>query len=58
MTVIGVMPKDFRLFMPPDAAVPDDLDAWTLLPFAALPRQPRGQQYLRVVGRMVITGPA
>ena len=50
-TVIGVMPRSFRLLMPPDASVPDDLQAW--LPFsAAITRGPRGQQYLRVVGRM------
>lgn len=50
-TVIGVMPRSFRLLMPPDASVPDDLQAW--LPFAeAMTRGPRGQQYLRVVGRM------
>jgi predicted permease len=51
-TVIGVMPADFRLLMPPDAAVPDDLQAWVLLNPQALTRAPRGQQYLRVVGRM------
>jgi putative ABC transport system permease protein len=50
--VIGVMPADFRLLMPPDAAVPDDLQAWVLLNPQALTRAPRGQQYLRVVGRM------
>ena len=50
-TVVGVMPRSFRLLMPPDASVPDDLQAW--LPFAdAITRGPRGQQYLRVVGRM------
>jgi predicted permease len=49
--VVGVMPKTFRLLMPPDASVPDDLQAW--LPFAdAITRGPRGQQYLRVVGRL------
>ena len=50
-TVVGVMPSDFRLLMPPDAAVPDDLDAWQLLDHA-LPEFPRGQRFLRVVGRM------
>ena len=50
-TVVGVMPADFRLLMPPDAAVPDDLDAWQLLD-RALPEFPRGQRFLRVVGRM------
>ena len=50
-TVIGVMPRRFRLLMPPDAAVPDDLQAWVPFPDAIV-RGPRGQQYLRVVGRM------
>jgi len=50
-TVVGVMPKSFRLLLPPDSSVPDDLQAWQ--PFGSgLTRGPRGQQYLRVVGRM------
>jgi predicted permease len=52
MTVVGVMPEGFRLFMPPDASVPDDLQAWLLLNPGALTNGPRGQHYLRVVGRM------
>jgi aerobic-type carbon monoxide dehydrogenase small subunit (CoxS/CutS family) len=51
-TVLGVLPADFRLLMPPDAAVPDDLQAFVLLNPQALVRAPRGQQFLRVVGRM------
>jgi predicted permease len=50
-TVIGVMPRGFRLLMPPDASVPDDLQAWLLLP-SSHTVWPRGQQFLRVVGRM------
>jgi predicted permease len=50
-TVVGVMPVDFRLLMPPDAAVPDDLEAWLPLN-RRFPDGPRGQRYLRVVGRM------
>jgi len=50
-TVVGVMPADFRLMLPPDSAVPDDLQAWQ--PFGPnLEHGPRGQQFLRVVGRM------
>jgi predicted permease len=51
MTVVGVMPDAFRLLLPPDAAVPDDLDGWIPLNrrFAG---GPRGQRYLRVIGRM------
>ena len=50
-TVVGVMAADFRLLMPPDAAVPDDLEAFQLLE-RSLPEYPRGQRFLRVVGRM------
>jgi predicted permease len=50
-TVIGVMPSDFRLLMPPDASVPDDLEAWLLFD-RNLPEAPRGQRFLRVIGRM------
>ena len=51
-TVIGVMPQSFRLWMPPDSAVPADLQAWR--PFArTIYEGPRGQQFLRVVGRLL-----
>jgi putative ABC transport system permease protein len=50
-TVVGVMPRDFRLLLPPDASVPDHLQAW--LPFwPGMEEGPRGQQFLRVIGRM------
>jgi predicted permease len=49
--VIGVMPEHFRLLLPPDAAVPDRLQAWQ--PFGdGLVHSPRGQLFLRVIGRM------
>jgi predicted permease len=49
--VAGVMPADFELLFPADAAVPPDLQAW--IPGASrLASLPRGQQYLRVVGRL------
>jgi len=51
LTVVGVMPIGFRLMMPPDAAVPDDLEAWLPLN-RRFPEGPRGQRFLRVVGRM------
>jgi predicted permease len=50
-TVIGVMPENFRLLLPPDSAIPDDQQAWLLLGRNSL-RWPRQQQFLRVVGRM------
>jgi predicted permease len=50
-TVVGVMPAGFRLLMPPDSSVPDHLEAW--VPFnRQMPQGPRGQMFLRVVGRM------
>ena len=49
--VVGVMPADFVLWFPSDSAIPSDLQAW--VPGSArLPQDPRGQQYLRVVGRL------
>ena len=50
-TVVGVMPPGFRPMMPPDASVPDDLQAWLLL-HSSFTTWPRGQRFLRVVGRM------
>jgi predicted permease len=45
------MPEGLRLWMPRDASVPDDLEAWR--PFERTIFQfPRGQQFLRVIGRM------
>jgi putative ABC transport system permease protein len=50
-TVIGVMPRTFRLLLPPDSSVPDHLQVWQ--PFwPDLERGPRGNLFLRVVGRM------
>ena len=50
-TVIGVMPAHFRLMLPQDSSVPDQLQAWLLLD-SSYTRWARGQQFLRVVGRM------
>jgi putative ABC transport system permease protein len=30
--VIGVLPRDFRLYLPPDAGMPSNIDAWGILP--------------------------
>ena len=51
-TVIGVMPESFRLLMAPDSSVPDDLDAWLLFDGRRIPTAPRGQRFLRVIGRI------
>jgi putative ABC transport system permease protein len=50
-TVIGVMPRSFSLLLPVDSSVPDHLQVWQ--PFwPDLERGPRGNLFLRVVGRM------
>ena len=49
--VIGVMPSSFRLLLPPDAAVPDRLQAWQ--PFwSDFDGGVREAQFLRVIGRL------
>lgn len=50
-TVVGILPRDFRLIFPPDASIPPDIRAW--IPFPDdLSRLPRDLNYIRVVGRM------
>ncbi len=50
-TIVGVLPRDFRLLLPPDAAVPDHLQAFA--PFwPDLENGPRRNLFLRVIGRM------
>lgn len=50
-TVVGVMPAEFKVLLPPDAGVPDDLEAWQLLNRNVVHGQ-RGRMFLRVVGRL------
>ena len=50
-TVIGVMPQAFRLLLPLDSAVPDRLQVWQPV-WPQFEQGPRGNQFLRVVGRM------
>jgi putative ABC transport system permease protein len=50
-TVIGVMPRTFRLLLPQDSSVPDRLQVWQ--PFwHGVDESPRGHLFMRVVGRM------
>jgi predicted permease len=49
--VIGVLPASFRLLLPPDAGTPDTIEAYRLLGPRLL-NAPRGQRFLRVLGRM------
>ncbi len=51
VTVAGVLPKGFRLFLPPDASTPDRLQVFA--PFwSGLENGPRRNLFLRVVGRL------
>jgi putative ABC transport system permease protein len=49
--VLGVLPSSFRLRLPAGAGIPDSIEAYQLFG-EDLSRAPRGQQFLRVVGRM------
>jgi predicted permease len=50
-TIVGVLPEESRLLLPPDAAVPDHLQAFA--PFwTDLENGPRRNLFLRVIGRM------
>ena len=51
MTIVGVLPRDFRLYLPPDAAMPRNIDVWSPLP-AGLNQGTRDQQWLTVIGRL------
>jgi predicted permease len=49
--VVGVLPKEFRLLLPPDASVPDRLQAFT--PFwPHVEEGPRRNLFMRVVARL------
>ena len=50
-TVVGVMGREFRLLVPPDAGMPSDIDAWTPFRFD-LAAGARDNQWLRVIGRL------
>lgn len=51
LTVIGVMPRDFELLFPPDAAIPPDVQAW--MPFnSPLGTRSRDLGFLRIIARL------
>jgi len=49
--VIGVLPRDFRLYLPADAAMPGNIDAWGILPNNLSDFQ-REAAFLTVVARL------
>ncbi len=51
VTVLGALPPEFRLLLPHDSGIPDTIEAYLLFP-EQIVEGPRGQRYLRVVGRM------
>ena len=51
VTVVGVMPRDFKIIFPEGSSVPPEMDAF--VPFASnLAQDPRDQCYIRVIGRL------
>ena len=48
VTIIGVLPQDFRLIFPDDSSVPPNVDLYTPLGFASA--TPDGPSYLRTIG--------
>jgi len=51
MNVVGVMPADFRILLPPGAPIPSDVDLWTHFPIA-LGDSNRNGTGLAVLGRL------
>ncbi len=49
--VVGVLPENFRIYLPADAAMPTDIDAWSLLP-SNISEFARDQAWLTVVSRL------
>jgi putative ABC transport system permease protein len=49
--VVGVLPRDFRLYLPADAAMPTDIDAWGVLP-SNISEFEREAAWLTVVARL------
>ncbi|MGC1798505.1 MAG: ABC transporter permease [Candidatus Acidiferrales bacterium] len=50
VTVVGVLPQDFRLIFPDDSSVPPNVDLFMPLGFASA--KPDGPSYLRTIGRL------
>jgi len=49
--VVGVLPRDFRIYLPADAAMPTKIDAWGVLP-SNISDFEREQSWLTVVARL------
>ena len=51
VTVVGVLPADFKIIFPEGSSVPPDMDAFVPFP-SNLAEDPRDQCYIRVIGRL------
>jgi putative ABC transport system permease protein len=49
--VVGVLPRNFRIYLPPDAGMPTNIDAWGILP-SNIGDFERQAAWLTVVGRV------
>ncbi|MFQ5740753.1 MAG: ABC transporter permease, partial [Acidobacteriota bacterium] len=49
--VVGVLPPDFRIYLPDDAGMPTNVDVWRVLP-VEMDSSPRNAAWLTVVGRL------
>lgn len=50
--VIGVLPSDFRIWLPPDAGMPTDIDVWRAAPANMITFADRSVPFFTVVGRL------
>ncbi len=48
--VIGVLPENFRLILPPDSSVPSNVDVFRTIPIGSA--DPQGPAFLHLVGRL------
>jgi putative ABC transport system permease protein len=50
--VVGVMPDGFRIYLPPDAGMPTDIEAWRAVPEQMLSFTDRNVPFFTVVSRL------
>ncbi|MCH7717273.1 MAG: ABC transporter permease [Gemmatimonadetes bacterium] len=50
--IVGVMPRDFRIYLPPDAGMPTDIDVWRAAPENMTTFADRATAFFTVVGRL------
>ena len=50
--IVGVMPRDFRIYLPPDAGMSTDVDMWRAAPANMITFADRAAAFLTVVGRL------